>query len=71
MAFTVTVVFPNDADAKYDVDYYTKTHMTLIEKHWSKYGLQGWSVTKYLPGLDVRPHSRRLGKKSFGKAMTA
>lgn len=55
MAFTVTVVFPNDADAKYDVDYYTKTHMTLIEKHWSKYGLQGWSVTKYLPGLDGAP----------------
>ncbi|GIC94611.1 uncharacterized protein Aud_001940 [Aspergillus udagawae] len=52
MACTITVVFPNDVDAKYDIDYYITNHMTLIEKHWSKYGLQGWSVTKYIPSLD-------------------
>ena len=65
MDFTVTVVFPNDADAKYDIDYYTKTHMTLIEKHWSKYGLQGWSVTKYRPGLDGAPPLYAFGSEIF------
>lgn len=63
MAFTVTVVFPNDAGAKYDIDYYTKTHMTFIEKHWSKYGLQGWSVTKYRPGLDGAPPLYAFGSE--------
>ncbi|GKZ32806.1 hypothetical protein AbraIFM66950_002433 [Aspergillus brasiliensis] len=52
MAYTITVVFPNDADAQYDIDYYTNVHMKLIEKHWSKYGLKSWSVTKFLPSLD-------------------
>ena len=52
MAYTVTVVFPNDADAKYGINYYTNSHMSLIEKRWSKYGLKSWSVTKYAPSLD-------------------
>jgi len=65
MGFTVTVVFPSDVDAKYDIDYYTKTHMPLIEKHWSKYGLQGWSVTKYVPGLDGAPSPYAFGSEVF------
>ncbi|PYI02321.1 hypothetical protein BO78DRAFT_422682 [Aspergillus sclerotiicarbonarius CBS 121057] len=65
MSFTVTVVFPNDADAKYDIDYYTKTHMALIEKHWSKYGLKGWSVTKYVPGVDGTPPVYAFGSEAF------
>ncbi len=36
MAYTVTVVFPIDADAQYDINYYTNSHMSLIEQHWSK-----------------------------------
>lgn len=39
--------------------------MTLIEKHWSKYGLQGWSVTKYLPGLDNVPPLYAFGSEVF------
>ncbi|RAL02820.1 uncharacterized protein BO80DRAFT_463071 [Aspergillus ibericus CBS 121593] len=65
MSFTVTVVFPNDADAEYNIDYYTQTHMTLIEKHWSKYGLKGWSVTKYVPGLDGTPPLYAFGSEVF------
>ncbi|CAK41996.1 uncharacterized protein BO96DRAFT_492378 [Aspergillus niger CBS 101883] len=52
MTYTITVVFPNETDAQYDIDYYTNVHMRLIEKHWSKYGLKSWSVTKFGPSLD-------------------
>ncbi|KAL3481478.1 hypothetical protein BJX99DRAFT_253402 [Aspergillus californicus] len=63
MSFTVTVVFPNDVDAKYDIDYYTKNHMPLIEKYWSKFGLKSWSVTKYIPGLDGSPPAYSFGSE--------
>lgn len=52
MAKTVTVVFPNEPDAKYDMDYYIKRHMPLIQSLWSKHGLKSWSVTKYVEGVD-------------------
>jgi len=52
MAVTVTVLFPNEPDAKYDTNYYINTHMPRIEREWKKYGLKSWSVTKYGPGLD-------------------
>ncbi|RAH75727.1 uncharacterized protein BO66DRAFT_416913 [Aspergillus aculeatinus CBS 121060] len=65
MTLTVTVVFPNDTDAKYDIDYYVENHMTLVEKLWSQYGLQGWSVTKYIPGLDGSPPLYAFGSEVF------
>ncbi|RHZ50676.1 uncharacterized protein CDV56_107002 [Aspergillus thermomutatus] len=65
MAFTITVVFPNDADAKYDIEYYTKNHMTLVEKHWSKFSLKGWSVTRFVPGLDGSTPLYAFGSEVF------
>jgi uncharacterized protein (TIGR02118 family) len=65
MAFSITVVFPNDADAEYDIDYYTKNHMPLIEKHWSKFGLKGWSVTRFVPGLDGSKPLYAFGSEVF------
>lgn len=41
MSFIITVVFPNDADAQYDIEYYTKHHIPLILKDWAKYGVTG------------------------------
>ncbi|KAJ4983114.1 hypothetical protein SVAN01_11378 [Stagonosporopsis vannaccii] len=52
MAVTITVVFPNDSDAEYDIDYYISKHMPLVQAQWSKYGLQSWSATKFLNGID-------------------
>lgn len=52
MVCTVTVLFPNDINAEYDIDYYTNTHMTQIEKLWTRFSLRGWSVTKFIPDLD-------------------
>ncbi|POS69295.1 ethyl tert-butyl ether degradation EthD [Diaporthe helianthi] len=52
MVVSVTVLYPNDADAKYDIEYYKTTHMGLMNKHFSKAGLISWSVTTYTPGPD-------------------
>lgn len=52
MSYTITVLFPNEADAKYDIEYYAAHHMPLIERHWKKYGVQTWSVTSFGPGPD-------------------
>ncbi|KAB8078103.1 hypothetical protein BDV29DRAFT_20618 [Aspergillus leporis] len=52
MTHTITVLFPSDADADYNIGYYMFHHMTLIERHWKKYGLQRWSVTKFNLALD-------------------
>ncbi|KAJ9139154.1 hypothetical protein NKR23_g8126 [Pleurostoma richardsiae] len=52
MAFTVTVVFPDEPDAKYDIDSYVEHHMPLVQSCWGKYGLQSWSATKFVDGVD-------------------
>ncbi|CAI7569187.1 unnamed protein product [Penicillium crustosum] len=44
MTFTITVLFPNQPDAKYDIDYYTSHHMPLIKQSWAKYGVQNCVV---------------------------
>ncbi|KAF2261862.1 hypothetical protein CC78DRAFT_535320 [Lojkania enalia] len=41
------VLYPRKEGATFDLDYYTKTHMPMVAKHWGKYGLKGWWVTKY------------------------
>ncbi|GFN11042.1 hypothetical protein AtubIFM56815_008608 [Aspergillus tubingensis] len=63
MTYTITVVFPNEPDAKYDIEYYTNVHMRLIEKHWTKYGLKSWSVTKFGPALDGTPPPYAVGSR--------
>ena len=55
MSFAITVVFPTHADSNYNIDYYVSHHMPLIERHWKKFGLKSWSVTKFAPGLDGNP----------------
>ncbi|KAK9847057.1 hypothetical protein MYU51_021109 [Penicillium brevicompactum] len=52
MAFTITVLFPNEADATYNTDYYVSHHMPLIKERWAKYGVQNWFVTNFGPGPD-------------------
>lgn len=65
MACTISVVFPNEVDAKYDIEYYTRNHMPLIEKHWSQYGLKNWSVTKFVLGMDGTPPIYAFGREVF------
>ena len=52
MTFHVNVLYPNDEGATFDMDYYLKTHMPLVKKHWASFGLQGYTVTQAQPGPD-------------------
>lgn len=55
LPYVVTVLYPNDNDANFKLDYYTATHMPLVLNRWQKYGLQKWEVIKIGPGLDGNP----------------
>ncbi|KAL2693482.1 hypothetical protein Neosp_000042 [[Neocosmospora] mangrovei] len=61
MAFTITVLFPNEPDAKYDFDYYVSKHMPLIQERWGKYGVKSWSATQFTDGLDGSPSPYAFG----------
>ncbi|KAF7530634.1 hypothetical protein PCG10_000143 [Penicillium crustosum] len=52
MTYTAIVMYPNDADIKFDESYYIKTHMPLVESTWKSYGLISWRVTKFPTALD-------------------
>jgi uncharacterized protein (TIGR02118 family) len=52
MSASITVLFPNEPDAKYDIDYYKTHHMPLIEKLWGHFGITSWSVTTFTTGPD-------------------
>ncbi|KAJ4422190.1 hypothetical protein N0V82_003160 [Gnomoniopsis sp. IMI 355080] len=49
MSLTVTVLYPAKEGAKFDMDYYLKSHMPLVSKRWGPHGLKQWYVT------DLRP----------------
>lgn len=52
MVFKATVLYPNEDDATFKMDYYLATHMPLVSENWSKHGLTGWEVIQFSPGLD-------------------
>ncbi len=42
--FNVYVMYP--AGGTFDLDYYMKSHMPLVDKCFGPHGLTGWQVTK-------------------------
>lgn len=48
--FKVSVMYPNEAGAEFDFDYYLTTHMTLVDKHLKPFGLIRSSVDKGVSG---------------------
>lgn len=68
MSFIITVVFPNDADAQYDIEYYTNHHMPSILKDWAKYGVTGWNVREFAPGPDGSAPLYAFGSDVFWKS---
>ncbi len=42
----VSVFYPVKAGSKFDMDYYLKTHMKMVEEAWSPAGLRGYAVMK-------------------------
>jgi uncharacterized protein (TIGR02118 family) len=46
--FNVLVMYP--AEGKFDLDYYMKSHMPLVDARFRPHGLAGWSVLKVSSG---------------------
>ncbi|KAJ8071454.1 hypothetical protein OCU04_001774 [Sclerotinia nivalis] len=46
MSVIVTVMYPKTETSTFDLDYYMKTHMPLVQEKWSPHGLTNWTVTK-------------------------
>jgi len=44
--FKVSVMYPNEEGAKFNIDYYRTTHMGLVEKHLKPFGLIKTDVDK-------------------------
>lgn len=40
----IVVAYPRHDGAKFDADYYTGTHIPLVEKHWAPAGMTGADV---------------------------
>lgn len=55
MSATVTILYPNEPNGTFDLDYYKDIHMPLVQKHWTKYGLKRWSICKLLTKADGSP----------------
>ncbi|MGV3480572.1 MAG: EthD family reductase [Sphingobium sp.] len=49
---TVSVIYPRAADAHFDFDYYTQTHLPLVEARWGDAGLQGVQAFRGVVGPD-------------------
>ena len=50
--FTTLVVYPAEVANTFKMDYYLSTHMPLVSKKLSPFGLQSWSIIKLMPGPD-------------------
>jgi uncharacterized protein (TIGR02118 family) len=46
MGITITVLYPNDAGSKFDMDYYLGTHCPLVQKNWGSAGMTSLQVIK-------------------------
>ncbi|UZJ53583.1 hypothetical protein CBS101457_002903 [Exobasidium rhododendri] len=47
MTYVVNVAYPSTPGARFDNNYYLKTHMPLVAKKWAEHGLQRWNVTEF------------------------
>ena len=46
----VSVFYPNESGKKFDLQYYTKTHMALVEERLKSFGLVRTEVDRGLAG---------------------
>ncbi|KAL2844882.1 hypothetical protein BJX68DRAFT_269416 [Aspergillus pseudodeflectus] len=51
MSYVTTILYKVEDDTDFDLEYYLNEHMPLCARVWNKYGMTGWSVTKF----DVDP----------------
>ncbi|WYZ37001.1 hypothetical protein EsH8_II_000507 [Colletotrichum jinshuiense] len=66
MPATLSILYPNEADAKYDIDYYQNSHMPSVGAQWKSAGATSWNVTKYVTGSnDKQPKYAFAGIFTF------
>jgi uncharacterized protein (TIGR02118 family) len=53
--FKVSVMYPNQQDARFDVEYYRTKHMELVQKHLKPFGLVRTEVLKGISGTAGQP----------------
>jgi uncharacterized protein (TIGR02118 family) len=53
--FKVSVMYPNQKGARFDIDYYRTTHMDLVIRHLKPFGLIRTEVLKGLSGGGGQP----------------
>lgn len=63
MPYHAAVLYPNEADTKFDRDYYMKSHMPLAESVWKKHGLIDAHVIEYTKGFDGSPSKYLIAAK--------
>ena len=42
----ITVLYPNESDATFNLDYYIKSHMPMVQEQFGPYGFEGYQVLK-------------------------
>ena len=65
MAATVTVLYPNHAEATFDMDYYLARHMPMVMRRFGAHGMTGWKVTTF-EGPPERVPFSVMATLSFG-----
>jgi uncharacterized protein (TIGR02118 family) len=53
--FKVSVMYPNQENARFDIAYYRTTHMDLVMRHLKPFGLVRTEVLKGLSGGGGQP----------------
>ncbi|RYP43581.1 hypothetical protein DL770_011576 [Monosporascus sp. CRB-9-2] len=68
----VNVIYPKEAASNFDMEYYIKTHMPLVEKIWGPVGLKSWTVGTLDPesGFHVQAFLVWDSLEAFEKAPT-
>ncbi len=66
MAAAINVLYPNVADATFDLAYYMNTHMPLVSERFTAHGLTGWRVVKIVASPDGPPLYSILATLEFG-----
>jgi uncharacterized protein (TIGR02118 family) len=76
MPYHATVLYPNDDDLKFDMDYYLSKHMPLVQEKFGPHGLKKWEILDYKPGADGAKPAFAVGAtlifdspEDLGKAM--
>lgn len=63
----VSVMYPSGADTTFDLDYYLKTHIPMVQSRWREFGLSNVQVLKGTAAGDGgQPAYQAIALLSFG-----